>query len=268
MRIYAIRDELHQNIDLAYLTYYEKSKTFYIDVNDEVDIWEMPLIISSFAEKGIKTIDPTWSKIWVQQRIVSKERQNINSILKNSGMAEYDEFKLLTLSEGRCVQDDCYIVELFDMPKLLVERKNKKIFDFFINEKLEITSYFIDGTVMKTSFNAMVDNHEKLKYILMHKDVLNSADIQVGGNGICWSENEYISSEELWQSGKKEKMSLDMVEEMMGRQLMTTSEACDLLDCSRQYIDELEKKGKLKAVKSVNRTKLFLKRDLLERLWV
>lgn len=44
--------------------------------------------------------------MWVRQRIVPPDRQNIGQILKANGLEEYDEFSLLMFGSGRCAQDD------------------------------------------------------------------------------------------------------------------------------------------------------------------
>lgn len=41
----------------------------------------------------------------MQQRIAPTDRQNLGQILKDNGLDEYDEFQLLMLANGRCVQD-------------------------------------------------------------------------------------------------------------------------------------------------------------------
>ena len=95
MRAFAIRDEEEQRIkDLAHLIYYEKDKRFYIEVPDDADVWETPLLLASFVKRGKRTIDSYWSKVWVQQRIVPTDRQNLGQILKANGLEEYDEFQL------------------------------------------------------------------------------------------------------------------------------------------------------------------------------
>jgi hypothetical protein len=57
MKVFAIRDEEeYSNKDLAYLIYYEADKRFYIELPDDADPWETPLLLASFAKKGYKTI--------------------------------------------------------------------------------------------------------------------------------------------------------------------------------------------------------------------
>ncbi len=45
-------------------------------------------------------------------------------------------------------------------------------------------------------------------------------------------------------------------------EIITTAEATDLLQCSRQYLDELVSKGKITPVKTINRVRLYWKPDI------
>ena len=113
MRVFAIRnadDPLPR--DAAFLFYCEREKKFRIELPDDADPWNTPLILSSVLLQGSRTVNAYWSMVWVRQRIVPPERQNIDWILKENGMRSYDEFTLLLKSEGRCVQDSFYISEI------------------------------------------------------------------------------------------------------------------------------------------------------------
>ncbi|MEE1300865.1 MAG: hypothetical protein UHI93_09995, partial [Acutalibacteraceae bacterium] len=91
MRIFAIRDgNADVPKDLAYLFYYEKDKTFYIELPEGADEWETPLLLSSFVKRGETTVNPYWSKLWVQQRIIPTDRQNIGQVLRDNGLELYD----------------------------------------------------------------------------------------------------------------------------------------------------------------------------------
>ena len=123
MKIFAIRDESTQEQkDLAYLLYYKQEKQFYIELPENADAWETPLLLDSFVKRGETTVNSYWSKIWVQQRIVPIDRQNIGEILRDNHLKEYDEYELLMLAMGRCAQDDYYLVPL---PILSSRRKGR-----------------------------------------------------------------------------------------------------------------------------------------------
>lgn len=113
MKIFAIRDEsADEQKDLAYLFYYEHEKKFYIELPQGVDPWEMPLLLDSFVKQNETTVNSYWSKMWVQQRIIPAERQNIVEILRDNQLEEYDEYELLMLAMGRCAQDEYYLVPM------------------------------------------------------------------------------------------------------------------------------------------------------------
>ena len=113
MRAYAIRDaSIDKSRDLAWLLYYEREDTFHIEISEDVDEWDAPLILSSFVKRGVRALDPYWSRVWVEQRIIPRDRQNLGMILKENGLHEYDTHRLLVLSDGRCAQDECFITPL------------------------------------------------------------------------------------------------------------------------------------------------------------
>ena len=134
MRAFAIKDEELTSI-LAYLLYYEQAKSFYIELPDDADPWETPLLLSSFLKRGEHTVNAYWSRMWVQQRIIPSDRQNLGQILKANGLDEYDEFHLLMLSNGRCAQDNCYLEEITpdEIPDELRKRWAKKIENVIIS---------------------------------------------------------------------------------------------------------------------------------------
>ncbi|MCR5150453.1 MAG: helix-turn-helix domain-containing protein [Clostridiales bacterium] len=48
--------------------------------------------------------------------------------------------------------------------------------------------------------------------------------------------------------------------------VVNTAQAAQILNCTRQNIDNLMKRGKLKPVKEMANDKLFLKSDILKRV--
>ena len=54
MKIFAIRDESTQEQkDLAYLLYYKQEKQFYIELPENADAWETPLLLDSFVKRFV-----------------------------------------------------------------------------------------------------------------------------------------------------------------------------------------------------------------------
>lgn len=108
MTRYAIKKN-NRNKIVGILNYDEQSKTYTIDIPENVSYKEAPFMMSLFLKKGIRSVDSEWSMRWVRSRIIPSSRQNIGEILRVNGMRSYDEHKLLLKNEGRSCQDEFYI---------------------------------------------------------------------------------------------------------------------------------------------------------------
>ena len=49
-------------------------------------------------------------------------------------------------------------------------------------------------------------------------------------------------------------------------EIITTAEATGILNCSRQYLDELVSKGKITPIKTINRVRLYWRNDIVNLL--
>ena len=269
MKILAIRDDNIKNKDLAYLFYYEKDKQFFIEIPDNADPWDTPLILASFVKKGETTLDDHWSRLWVRQRIVPPDRQNIGMILKDNGLSEYDEFKLLMISRGRCAQDDCCVVpvQTDELEGSVFRRIRKKVEDIvpLLNNKVLV--FFQDGHVKKCDLAACFKEHLKFKIVQNDPNIFEKVKIMPGGYGIAWDVDLTILYPKLYDMGQAIPLTLSDFKRYASKRLVVSSEVAEILNCSRQYVDELVKKEKLRPLKSVGKTKLFSKNDVLQQTW-
>lgn len=55
-------------------------------------------------------------RLWVKERVIPSDRQNIAKILVRARMKEYDEMRLMELSKAKSGQDSMYIRELDEIP--------------------------------------------------------------------------------------------------------------------------------------------------------
>ena len=82
MKIFAIRDESTQEQkDLAYLLYYNQEKQIYIELPENADEWETPLLLDFFVKRGVNTINSHLSKFWVHYPFVPDDRHDILGVL-------------------------------------------------------------------------------------------------------------------------------------------------------------------------------------------
>ncbi len=269
MKIFAIKSDDRTDI-LAYLIYYEKDKLFFIELPDNADPWKTPILLSSFADRNEKTINSYWSKIWVQQRIIPTDRQNLGQILRDNGLSCYDEYELLLLANGRCAQDDYYIepLEECDLPADLTERFRKKIEDIIPLGSGEYLVFFCNGKIKRCNINKSIKKNDRLAALLRSApDQSDSAYLMTGGYGIAWNDDVTISYSDLYDNGKDVPLSSGDFTRFVQFRVINAAEAAELLNCSRQYINELVKKKKLTPIKSSDKNTLFLKSDVLKRRW-
>ena len=270
MKIFAIKDETDTTgKTLSWLIYYARTKTFYIEVPNNIDSWEAPLLISSFVKRGERTLNAYWSKLWVQQRIIPQDRQNLGHVLKDNGLKEYDEFSLLMLAKGRCAQDD-YVLEAIDpsvLPKELSKRFQRKVEEVIPLSDQSLLVFFRNGLVKKCDVMPYLEDRREFAPIRTNAHLFEQAEVLPGGYGVGWGEQQTIPDSTLYQMGKTLPLQLDDLRRFVARRVLTTAESAELLDCSRQNVDALTRKAQLHPLKATSKTPLFLKSEVEQQLW-
>ncbi len=271
MKLFAIRDESEKNNPiLGYLVYYEKDKNFYIELPTNADPWRTPLLLSSFVKRGEQTVNAYWSKLWVQQRIVPSDRQNIGKILKENGLNEYDEYELLMLGEGRCAQDDYYLEALpeSELPQEVAERFRNKVEDVVPLKNRQLLVFFRDGVVRKCDMRIFFEKEVKFLPLLNSQEYFCKVAVESGGYGICWGKAITISDKELYEYGTDVGLSLDDFRDFVSHRVVNAAEAAEILECSRQNIGDLVQREKLHPIKREAKNTLFLKSEVIQRKWM
>ena len=274
MKVYAIRDaSIDKERDLAWLLYYEKERAFHIEICDDVDEWDAPLILSSFVKRGKRALDPYWSRIWVEQRIVPPDRQNLGMILKENGLQEYDEYRLLVLADGRCAQDECFIKPLRagSLPLELTGRLNMTL-SGVLSKPDHTLLFFRDGPVMRLSDPALSEcalcepfcSSESLlaRRLKLYRKRLTELTLQPGGHGITLGEDCYLSADALREHSEATYVTTGDFISFIQQELIDTASAAELLRCTRQNIQDLVRRGKLRPVLTLKNNFLFLKGEI------
>ena len=270
MKIFAIRDESADvQKDLAYLFYYEQDKKFYIELLEEADQWEIPLLLDSFAKQNENSINSYWSKVWVQQRIIPTDRQNIGEILRDNRLEEYDEYELLMLAMGRCAQDHYYLVPMDEkkLPNEIRKRFATKIEDILPLNDYYLLVFFKDGIIKKCDLKKYFEKMKDLKILLKKPEYFKHARIQTGGYGVEWDVNMSVSNSILYRMGEIVPLTAADFQNFVIHRVINATEAAKLLGCSRQNIIDLTKRGKLHPLKTSDKNTLYLKSEILKRNW-
>ena len=274
MKAYAIRDaSIDKERDLAWLLYYEEERAFHIEICDDVDEWDVPLILSSFVRRGKRALDPYWSRMWVEQRIVPPDRQNLGMILKETGLQEYDEHKLLVLADGRCAQDECFIKPLKagSLPPELVRRLGLTL-SCVLARPDHTLLFFRDGLITGITDSALSDpavwepfhsSRESLSRRLeLYRERLSALTLQPGGHGVILGEDRYLSADTLRERSTALPVTTQDFKAYIRQELIDTASAAALMGCTRQNIQDLVRRGKLRPVVTLTNNFLFLRSEL------
>lgn len=103
--------------------------------------------------------------------MIPPDRQNIGQILRDNKLDCYDEYKLLMLTKGRCVQDDYYLVGI-DEQEISIEVQQRfytKVTDIVPLENYFMLVFFADGNTKKCDLKAYFKSNERFNILLKAK---------------------------------------------------------------------------------------------------
>lgn len=111
MREYIIKGGRNGQNTWGRLYYSDKTNKFKIIFRDDINMKKEkpPAYVRCFIEAGHITVKDDLAWMWVTDRIIPRDRQNIDSILKAAGLKYYKEIDMLELCMGRCTFDDMFL---------------------------------------------------------------------------------------------------------------------------------------------------------------
>lgn len=268
MRIFEIyNDDIQQ--DIGTLLFYEKERTFIVELRNDIDKWDSTIFFHGFIDKGILTLPRAASLAWVRERVIPNSRQNINDILRNSHLREYDEMKLLELSQGRCAQDNVHIRRLKELPEYVTERQKKNLKDICLLGDGRLLCFFADDIVKEidlTQLSASTDNDD-LSKITGNRALYDSGKIGTGGYFATFNDSIDIPAADLYRYGTIIPLKAGDFITFARLNMVDTNESCKALNCTRQNLAYLVSQKQLSAVKDNVRGNLYLKGDVLRSTW-
>ena len=265
MRIFEILDD-EEAKELGVLLYYEKGRCFIVELADGLDEWTAPFLFASYVKKGIFTIPRSESLNWVRSRIIPSSRQNIGMILKNHGLKEYDEMKLLELSEGKCSQDSLRIRPAKELPKYVCRRQEHNIAECSILTDRNILCAFADDSVRKIDMHSL-GGIKDVNKIIRNDPLFASCKVGAGGYFITFNDSIDIPAEVLFGAGKRIPLTGTELIAFAENGLADTTEACEILNCSRQNLSYMIRHGYIRPVKEDVKGNLYTRGDVMKNLW-
>ena len=132
-------------------------------------------------------------------------------------------------------------------------------------EDKRLLVFFRNGKVKIVNPEKLAETNPACMPFINHETRFRQLDIQPDGYGVMWSAQAAISNSELYRHGKPVPVSLKDFCSFVQYRVINTAQACKILNCSRQNIDDLIRRGKLHPIRSDARHKLFLKNEVLQR---
>ena len=268
MNHYRIFDKDNQ-IEVGTLLYYEGDRAFVIELREELDAWTAPLMFAGMVEQGIYTVPRELGILWVRERIIPPDRQNIAAILANHHLKEYDEMKFLELSGGRCAQDGMMIERQEELPDYVLHRQKRNLVDVVPCDENELLCFFVDETVRKVALGSLKDGktdealREGIQPVLQNRALYESCRVGSGGYYATFNDSIDLPASLLYRSGKRVPLSLKDFYAFVRKNLPDTTASSLLLGCTRQNLAYMVKQGRITPVREEVKGNLYLKGDLL-----
>ena len=269
MKYFEIRSDLKDDNRLyGVILYDEKLDQYLTELPDDLEFKDAPLLLDSAIERGLRTVSPYVTKLWLNERIIPENRQNIGMILREAGLEEYDAHQLLVISDGRCAQDDFYLkpIPAKNMPIDISNRLEKRIEDFVLLTNMRLLVFFHNKEVKLCDLSSLTDKYPWLEYLPINDTYYYSIKPLIAGYGVAWDDERQIPCEELYESGTLQSLTYDDFKAFVNQRTISTSEVCEILGSTRQNVNDLVKRDRLHPIKDMEVTKLFLKAEIESRL--
>lgn len=267
MRIFAINDQVLDKT-LGFFIWFEKINEYHIELCRDIDEWDLPFILDHFARKKQWTIDQYYTHLFLSQRVIPSDRQNIGMILKENGLEEYDEVELFILADGRCAQDECYIkrVAYNELPEDIQNRLEKRIVTMTpIRDSMYLVSY-VDGKIGTVLLNNMIPEKMEINQYRRLMGYFQRFNIKKSGSSITLGEYPGITYDKIYDQTDFWDISSQEILTFLTEHLMSTQDVIDTLDCSRQNVNDLVKRGKIQPLDINAKVQLFSKAEFQKLL--
>lgn len=262
MKVFAIYDqEQNRQLPIGYLYCYLKANSYIIELCDDLNEWETPLLFQGLVKQGIYTVPKELSLLWVRERVIPSGRQNIGLILKNAKLKEYNETALLALSNGKCSQDCCYVTEIqeSEVPAHISERMNTNVTECFVSDDTRIICLFRDHVVSRIDLNILAKENKDAAHLLRNQALLASVQVGVGGYSIEFPDFCDISKDTLRKEEWRLPLDARDFYHFVQRNVVNSAQACKMLDCTKQNLSYLAKSNRIKPLISGAKENFFTK---------
>ena len=262
MKIFAIRNhDLGDDRDLGFFFYHEHGDGSYIELMEDVDEWDLPFILDHYARAGRRTVSPSHTLAFIRQRVIPSDRQNIGMILRDNGLETYDEFRLFILSDGRCAQDECYIRQISPsaLPESILLRRRRRLISAATANNGSWLLGFADGRTALLEPETCRRENTVFERLLRYRRCFDHLQLTEGGAALSPDGQCEITYDLLYEHSSPLPFDMKTLEAFALSQLVTAPDLAQQLDCSRQNISDLVRRGRLEPLPLNARVQIFSK---------
>ena len=102
----------------------------------------------------------------------------------------------------------------------------------------------------------------KLASVIRNIEVLNTLQVDAGGYGITFNNSIYLDAETLCSNGVILPIYANVFYDFVKHSIINTTEACEILECSRQNLSYMVKQGSVTPLKLGWKENVFLRGDI------
>ena len=149
-----------------------------------------------------------------------------------------------------------------------MERQKKNLVECVLLDEYTLLCFFADETIRKIDLKKLASEKDMddLRKVLSHEKVYQSGKAGTGGYFVTFNNSIDIPVGVLYRFGLVIPLKMNDFKLFVQKNLLDTTESCDLLECSRQNLSYMVKRNHLCSIKEA-RGKLYLKGEILRLMW-
>ncbi|SDB28707.1 hypothetical protein SAMN02910298_01392 [Pseudobutyrivibrio sp. YE44] len=142
------------------------------------------------------------------------------------------------------------------------ERQKNNIYECFPIVENRIICLLNDDTVLEVDLRKCLEDVPKLETILSNERLLSTLKVDAGGYSVSINEDIIIEKRVLLEHGIVIPIYAQVFRDFAKHSIVNTTEACTMLECTRQNMSHLIKTNVLHPLKNGWRENVFLRGEI------